>query len=860
MSGRFRRWSAAASAGAAPPRLAALRGEVGSEQEMSFNRLAFGLAIGAYLLTAGDRVADAILPALALWAALALGVFLHIRIRPGRNAPRRAAALLLDTGFQSWFLHAGGDAAAFFFLVYLWIIIGNGVRFGVRWLFAALGLFVLGFGAVALSTPFWRDQPHLSAGLVVGPCVLALYAASLIRKLSAARRQAEAASEAKTHFLASVSHELRTPLNAIIGMGGLLRDTALDREQAEMARTVDGAAKSLLSMINGILDFARIEAGAGIRRAEPLDLHALLEDVRRLLQAQAREKGLRLLVHATPRAPARIVGDSGHLRDVLLNLVGNAVKFTEAGEVVVAVDAADGPEPGGLLLRFEVSDTGIGIAPDAAGRIFERFTQADDGISDRFGGTGLGLAICKALVGLLGGEIGVVSEPGRGSTFWFTAQAERQAAGAPPAPARSFEGLAATLLTADPEGATALLAVAAARGATVRVQGATPSAMERLWRPAGGDRVPAHLLLCSPLTDAPGPEALEAALRDGLPAGAGASTFALGGSEAAGLPPAHLRRRITSLLPAAPAPAEVLAALDLAMTRLPQPAGPSGAAGAGIAATGRRGRGLHVLVADDNQVNRRVLEKILERAGHRSTLVGNGEEALDALAADHFDLALMDVNMPVLNGIEATKLHRFAALGQRHMPIIGLTADASPATAERCREAGMDACLTKPVEPARLAEVVEAHGRPSSQGEGATVGAAAGSARVAPIASHPGFRRAAPPPLDPQVLESLQALGGSDFVAGLVRDFLGDAEQSLRGLDAAVAEGDVAAFRLEAHAVRSSAANIGAKALWAACRAAEALPAPEMRSAGLRHAAAVRSEVDRVRAAWDTLAETKGRA
>ena len=256
MTGRFRRWGAAASGGGEaaplPPRLAALRGEVGSEQEMSFNRLVFGLAIGAYLLTAGDRVADPILPALALWAALALGVFLHIRLRPGRNAPRRAAALLIDTGFLSWFLHTGGDAAAFFFLVYLWSIIGNGVRFGVRWLFAALGLFVLGFGAVALTTPFWRGQPHLSAGLVLGPCVLALYAASLIRKLSAARRQAEAASEAKTQFLASVSHELRTPLNAIIGMGGLLRDTTLDREQAEMARTVDGAAKSLLSMINGI--------------------------------------------------------------------------------------------------------------------------------------------------------------------------------------------------------------------------------------------------------------------------------------------------------------------------------------------------------------------------------------------------------------------------------------------------------------------------------------------------------------------------------------------------------------------------------------------------------------------------------
>ncbi len=274
------------------------------------------------------------------------------------------------------------------------------------------------------------------------------------------------------------------------------------------------------------------------------------------------------------------------------------------------------------------------------------------------------------------------------------------------------------------------------------------------------------------------------------------------------------------------------------------------------------GGGLRVLVADDNQVNRRVVEKILQRAGHHATLVKNGEEALDALAAERFDVALMDVNMPVLNGIEATKLQRFAELGQRRVPIVGLTADASPATAERCREAGMDACLTKPVEPARLSEAVEAYGRPgggagAGGGAGGGKGAPAPPARVAAIASHPGFRRAAPPPLDPQVLASLEALGGADFVAGLVQDFLRDAEASLRALEAAAGAGDVSRFRAEAHAMRSGAANIGAKSVWGACRAAEALPANEVRAAGRRQAGAVRSEVDRVRAAWAGRAGTK---
>ena len=324
--------------------------------------------------------------------------------------------------------------------------------------------------------------------------------------------------------------------------------------------------------------------------------------------------------------------------------------------------------------------------------------------------------------------------------------------------------------------------------------------MARLWQPVGeGDDAPAHLLLCSPVDDAPGPEALltglEAALRDGLPAtAAGLSVFAFArrrDCQRPAPPPRACRRRGSGDGSPPCCPPLPPRRWSWPPWNSPPPAcrrrrrsvAPAEFSGRGEAAAALRlpaaapGRsGLRVLVADDNQVNRRVVEKILERAGHQATLVGNGEEALDALAADHFDVALMDVNMPVLNGIEATKLHRFASLGQRHVPIIGLTADASPATAERCREAGMDACLTKPVEPARLSEVVEAHGRPVGA---KPVGPA--PARVSAIASHPGFRRAAPPPLDPQVLASLEALGGGDFLAGLLGDFLRDGEASVAG-------------------------------------------------------------------------------
>jgi two-component system sensor histidine kinase RpfC len=248
-------------------------------------------------------------------------------------------------------------------------------------------------------------------------------------------------------------------------------------------------------------------------------------------------------------------------------------------------------------------------------------------------------------------------------------------------------------------------------------------------------------------------------------------------------------------------------------------------------------RGLRVLVADDNQVNRRVMQKILERSGHAVHLSGNGEEALDALEAGGFDLVLMDVNMPVLDGIQATKLYRFAALGRPHLPIVGLTADATPEAARRCREAGMDACLIKPVESARLVEAVERLARPGAVAED-----------VASIASHPRIHAAAPA-LDPQVLAALEALGGAEFVTGLTEDFLQEAAQVLQALQAAAGQGDARRFRAEAHALRSSAANMGARAIYELCSAAEAMSAAEIASSGARQVSLLAAELERVREA-----------
>lgn len=780
-----------------------LRGRPDSEHEMSLNRLAFAILIAAYVATDHSEAATLTSRLYLAWVLLAACLFLHILVRPGVCQARRAVALCVDIGFLSAFLHVEGEPAAMFIPAYFWVICGNGFRFGIRWMLASVAAALLGFGAVAISDPFWTGQIHLTFGLVAGLLVLPLYAGTLIRKLSHAKRLAEQANGAKTLFLASVSHELRTPLNAIIGMGSVLKDTTLDDEQREMATTIDGAARSLLGLINGILDFSRIEAGHVLKQPVPFDLVDLLTDIRRLVGVSAREKGLRLSVHLSGRVPALLRGDRKHLQEIILNLAGNAVKFTEAGSVVIAADAV-WVSGGRVRLRFEVTDTGIGIAAEARARIFERFTQADATITSRFGGTGLGLAICQRLVQLHGGEIGVESEPGKGSSFWFTLDLESQG-GQEAAPATSFAGATAIILGEMPEAVASRLASLGIASVTAI---SAEQALAQMTAAATEGRDTRRRAVFLNL-DAHGAAAaaIVRALRPTYPP----RDFAIVAvSTAEGLPIPEIRGATVATI----SPTGIATSWEAAL-RL---AGLSREAAAPVAPTSAAQRRLRIVVADDNRVNRTVLSMILGRAGHETIEAENGEEALDILERDHVDLVLMDINMPVLDGLEATKLYRFASLGQQRVPIIGLTADVSLEAAEGCRLAGMDGCLTKPVEPERLVEMVRASVPPASSETSPKQGRDA-ARLVSDITAHPRYRAAPTPVIDSQVLANLHALGGKQFVAGLVEDFLCDAAEIARHLDLASVAGDTRAFRLHAHAMRSIAVNVGALALIEACEA-----------------------------------------
>jgi len=802
-----------------------------SEHEMSYNRFAFCILMTIWLLVVKPEAEAVGLLVMAAGSVVTIAIFLHILWRPQRNPTRRVIALIADIGTICLQMHLGGARAAVFYPLILWTILGNGFRFGLDFLFVAMAAGLTGFAAVALSTPFWRENASLTIGLLAGLAILPLYAGGLIRKLSVAKQHADKANQAKSLFLASVSHELRTPLNAIIGMGGMLRETALDAHQTDMAQTMAGAANALLSMIDGILEFSRIEAGRMPVNTVAFDLRELLADVTAMIRVQARAKQLRLALHVTPRTPLRLLSDPRHLRDILLNLTGNAIKFTSAGGVLVAVDAEPLDEDR-IRLRCEVVDTGIGIAPEAIGHIFDRFTQADPSILDRFGGTGLGLAVCRELAKLLGGDVGVTSEVGKGSVFWFTVEARQSADPARPAPV--FTNADITMLSADSATTKFVADRVRSWGAAIRIiEQPSQAAALLLGPPADANRIIIMQQAGLDTNVTALASALQALNPDrGLP-------IILIGDAARGVSGADPRWDFVSLLDCPVDETDLCSALHFAGAK-PAAARPATARPDPPADPGR---GLSILLAEDNRTNQRVIRKIMESAGHRIVVVDSGESALDALDTGSFDAVLMDVNMPKLNGIDATKLYRFASLGRPHLPIFALTADATPEMAQRCLDAGMDACVTKPVEPAKLLDIigkgVPDRPRPTE-----------GRPHITDITAHPRFRPAEASLLDETVLERMEALGGEAFVTEVFEEFVQDADALVGQMATPIKADDLHGLHTLAHAMRSGAANVGATRVFDFCQFLEGIDRTEMRTHGEAHLRRLADDIDQLRRAF----------
>lgn len=663
----------------------------------------------------------------------------------------------------------------------------------------------------------------------------------LQRELLAAKQAAESAMLAKSEFLATMSHEIRTPLNGILPLLDIVLGMPLQPTQRDYLATAHKSAQELLRIVDDILDYSKVEAGKLDLEKVGFNLREMMSNVQRLLDKPAEAKGLALRIVVDEDVRGSVRGDPVRLRQILTNLVGNAIKFTEKGGVSVRISRrADTATHHELL--FAVRDTGIGLAPEQAARLFHPFTQADASVTRRYGGTGLGLTICKKLVELMNGKIGVRSEPGRGSVFWFSIPFEKMPGDI--AGARRELGGLRTLLACGSQPSHRILPMLAGLGLEVTHVAAAAAALVRLRQVAPLGRAFAYELLVMDASSLDGDAnaLLRNVLRD--PKLASIRVLALGGAAETDPRIAVLTRDLDD---------NALRNALHGLYGMPERGRPQPLLGAPptpeqATAAERQLRGL-VLLVEDHPVNQQVARRLLERLGLKVEIAGHGAEALEKIQKQHYDLVLMDCQMPVLDGYSATRRlrERELAASVPRLPVIAMTAHAMAGDRERCLDSGMDDYLTKPLDRTLLAETLarwlDLAGTPPAPPVRIAVTPEAPTANAAPVALAaapvalpavtakiapalaPASVPAAAPGVNPNVLDAatladLEEIMGEELRA-LVSAYLADADVRLQALRVAADQSDVPEIGKLAHSLKSASANLGAQPLAAEAKGVE---------------------------------------
>ncbi|MBB5865846.1 ATP-binding protein [Xanthomonas sp. 3058] len=638
-------------------------------------RIVIAVLLFAYVWTMEHQVGRSGYLAKTWWVltwevVVSLGLLTAIAARPGISHVRRCIGMLSDYTCIVVLMLATADAGGIFYVICLWVTIGNGLRYGGRYLLAATAVGTLSLVLVSLFSAYWRSTPTLAGGLLLGQIAIPLYFRSLLAALTRALNDARQANDAKSKFLANMSHEFRTPLNGLSGTAELLAVTKLDAEQSDYLRAIQASTRSLRSLVEEVLDISAIEAGKVRLIRTDFSVVSLLDSVALILRPQATNKGIGYRVEIDPDIPANLVGDAGHLSQVLLNLIGNAVKFTDEGYVDLKVSKVATLPNDRICIRFEVRDTGIGVPASIQSQVFDAFQQGEMGLSRSYEGTGLGTAIAKGLVESMGGAIGYHENQPCGSVFWFEIP--------------------------------------------IGVGAEAPIAEKEAPLDALSEQISNVIAFSNPF----------------------------------------LRHRA-------------------------------------------RVRPMRILVVDDHEANRMVVQRMLEKAGHSAVCLSGTADVLDLLVQESCDAVISDLHMPGLSGLDLLRQMRVMhASGMPYVPVVILSADVTVESIRRCEEAGVHAFLGKPVEAGKLLGVL---------------------AEIASGARLPDARARVQEPqvddelvFDSRVLDELAELGmGNEFEAQFIEQCLADATRCLQSLQQAGQSGKTEEYRALAHALRGVSANLG---------------------------------------------------
>ena len=760
----------------------------------------------------------------------AVPLFITTLVWPQASIARRVIGIVSDIAALSFGLYLTGPVGAPWYGVFLWVTLGNGFRYGEKYLYLSSATSLLGFGVDVVITPYWDANRELAIGLAITLLVVPAYSGILIRRLNAALKQADSASRAKSEFLSSMSHEIRTPLNGILGMTELLLTRPLAREDKESVDIIYASGQTLARQINEILDLSKIESGQLTLENIEFDLYLLINTTLRIFQPQVSIKQIQLQECIDTKTPYLLKGDPHKLQQIIVNLVGNAVKFTDHGFISVRVHPKNTLE-GSMIIRFEVADTGVGIPADRLEAIFEPFTQASSSISRTYGGTGLGTTICKNLVKLMGGSIAVQSTPNAGTTFWFDLP---------------FEVCEQKQITNQKSWTSGckILYVHPADVANCEL-----SKHLTKWDITFDELVsasPAEKLLSEDTTTHSGYDALildAASYSDRLDellsiirksrSFAGSSVIVINSEEYTPVVTTNMHDQVHYL----PSPLDSRILFNTLHAVYSKQATEEDTLHIAQHQTKKPDNlpTLNILIADDNATNRIVLERMLEKLGHRCTVVKGGEEALLRLENNQFDAVIIDKNMPDLGGIEAFQAYCLANGGDPQVKFIILTADATEECRISCKVAGIDYFLTKPVSLSKLRETLES----------IKVSDAGFRSTNQTLEDPTEFNSDQTPLIDEAAFDNLLSLvdNNSNFITEMIHNFKTDAHQDIQGMEKAVAGHEWQLFKDYAHALKGAAMYMGLRQLVQLSLAAQNIQKDDFNRNGVTHVIAIRDAV-----------------